>query len=74
MQSSDAYSGMVDAATRIVKDEGPLAFYKGQPRSLRCPRCRLDPFDAGTALPLVGIGACVSLQFGFLEAFKRLFR
>ncbi|EGG02005.1 uncharacterized protein MELLADRAFT_72874 [Melampsora larici-populina 98AG31] len=31
-------------------------------------------FYKGTTLPLIGIGACVSLQFGFLEAFKRSFR
>ncbi|KAG0139597.1 hypothetical protein CROQUDRAFT_726517 [Cronartium quercuum f. sp. fusiforme G11] len=31
-------------------------------------------FYKGTALPLMGIGACVSLQFVCLEAFKRSFR
>jgi hypothetical protein len=25
-------------------------------------------------MPLVGIGVCVSLQFGFLQSFKRSFR
>ncbi|KAM0789627.1 hypothetical protein ACM66B_000432 [Microbotryomycetes sp. NB124-2] len=55
LQSSDAYSGAGNCATRILREEGPLAFYKG------------------TAMPLVGIGACVSLQFGFLQAAKRHF-
>ncbi|KAK4054096.1 Mitochondrial carrier protein ymc2 [Microbotryomycetes sp. JL201] len=44
LQSSDTYSGAGNCATRIFKEEGPLAFYKG------------------TAMPLVGIGACVRLQ------------
>lgn len=30
-------------------------------------------FYKGTAMPLVGIGACVSLQFAFLQAGKRFF-
>ena len=29
LQSSDAYSGALDCARSIVKNEGPLAFYKG---------------------------------------------
>jgi solute carrier family 25 carnitine/acylcarnitine transporter 20/29 len=29
LQSSDAYKGALDCATKIVKQEGPLAFYKG---------------------------------------------
>lgn len=29
LQSGDKYKGMVDCGTRILKDEGPLAFYKG---------------------------------------------
>lgn len=49
------YTGMVDCATRIVKHEGPLAFYKG------------------TLTPLLGVGACVSIQFGVVEALKRAF-
>ncbi|KAH8917447.1 mitochondrial carrier [Atractiella rhizophila] len=55
LQSSNAYSSALQCTTSILKNEGPLAFYKG------------------TAMPLVGIGACVSLQFGCLEALKRLF-
>jgi len=47
------YSGMLDCASGILKNEGPLAFYKG------------------TVSPLVGIGVCVSIQFGVLEACKR---
>ncbi|PLW13083.1 hypothetical protein PCANC_05731 [Puccinia coronata f. sp. avenae] len=31
-------------------------------------------FYKGTALPLIGIGACVSIQFGCLEASKRAFK
>ena len=49
------YTGMLDCATRIVKNEGPLAFYKG------------------TLTPLLGVGACVSIQFGVVEALKRSF-
>ena len=49
------YTGMVDCATRIVRNEGPLAFYKG------------------TLTPLLGVGACVSIQFGVVEALKRRF-
>jgi len=56
LQSSDAYSGSLNAVTRIASEEGLLAFYKG------------------TLMPLMGIGVCVSLQFGFLEASKRAFR
>ncbi|GAA5861157.1 hypothetical protein JCM1840_003098 [Sporobolomyces johnsonii] len=55
LQSSNAYSGAVDCAKQLVKNEGPLAFYKG------------------TTMPLVGIGACVSLQFAGLQAAKRFF-
>lgn len=46
---------MVHCATGIMKNEGPLAFYKG------------------TLTPLLGIGVCVSIQFGVLEASKRYF-
>ncbi|RXW16049.1 hypothetical protein EST38_g9801 [Candolleomyces aberdarensis] len=49
------YSGMVHCAGGILKNEGPLAFYKG------------------TLTPLLGIGVCVSIQFGALEYAKRLF-
>ncbi|OBZ70977.1 putative mitochondrial carrier C4G9.20c [Grifola frondosa] len=49
------YSGMLHCAGGILKNEGPLAFYKG------------------TLTPLLGIGACVSIQFGALEYTKRYF-
>ncbi|KAK4703413.1 hypothetical protein P7C70_g2811, partial [Phenoliferia sp. Uapishka_3] len=55
LQSSDNYKGTMDCATRILREEGPTAFYKG------------------TIMPLVGIGACVSLQFAGLQAGKRAF-
>ncbi|KAH9255016.1 hypothetical protein BASA81_006961 [Batrachochytrium salamandrivorans] len=49
-----SYTGVVDCASKTLKNEGLLGFYKG------------------TLTPLVGIGACVSIQFGALEAMKRL--
>ncbi|KAF9818135.1 hypothetical protein IEO21_02977 [Rhodonia placenta] len=49
------YSGMLHCAGGILKNEGPLAFYKG------------------TLTPLLGIGICVSIQFGALEWTKRFF-
>ncbi|PVG02470.1 putative YMC1-protein of the mitochondrial carrier family [Serendipita vermifera] len=49
------YSGMMQCAGGILKNEGPLAFYKG------------------TLTPLLGVGACVSIQFGALEYMKRVF-
>ncbi|KAJ7028511.1 mitochondrial carrier domain-containing protein [Mycena alexandri] len=57
MQTSakGTYSGMVHCATGILRNEGPLAFYKG------------------TLTPLLGIGVCVSIQFGALEYTKRIF-
>ncbi|KAJ3576777.1 hypothetical protein NP233_g191 [Leucocoprinus birnbaumii] len=57
MQTSakGTYSGMMHCAGGILKNEGPLAFYKG------------------TLTPLLGIGVCVSIQFGALEYTKRFF-
>jgi len=57
MQTSakGTYRGMLDCAGGILKNEGPLAFYKG------------------TLSPLLGIGLCVSIQFGVLEYTKRFF-
>lgn len=57
MQTSakGTYSGMLHCAGGILKNEGPLAFYKG------------------TLTPLLGIGVCVSIQFGVLEYAKRIF-
>ncbi|KAF8541927.1 mitochondrial carrier protein [Trichophaea hybrida] len=55
LQTTSKYSNALDAATKIYKHEGPLAFYKG------------------TLTPLIGIGACVSVQFGaFHEARRRI--
>ncbi|KAG2367125.1 hypothetical protein BDR07DRAFT_1469714 [Suillus spraguei] len=50
MQTSakGTYSGMLHCAGGILKNVGPLAFYKG------------------TLTPLLGIGVCVSIQFGML--------
>jgi solute carrier family 25 (mitochondrial carnitine/acylcarnitine transporter), member 20/29 len=55
LQSSNAYSGMGDCATRIAKEEGMSAFYKG------------------TLMPFCCVGACVALQFAFLQSGKRYF-
>ncbi|EJT48906.1 hypothetical protein A1Q2_08033 [Trichosporon asahii var. asahii CBS 8904] len=49
-----AYTSPLDCASKILKADGPLGFYKG------------------TLTPLLGIGACVSIQFGALEWAKRL--
>lgn len=55
LQTTTKYSGAVDCATQILKNEGPAAFYKG------------------TLTPLIGIGACVSVQFGAFNYAKRAF-
>ncbi|KAG7098285.1 hypothetical protein E1B28_000248 [Marasmius oreades] len=57
MQTSakGTYNGMMHCAGGILKNEGPLAFYKG------------------TLTPLLGIGVCVSIQFGVIEYMKRFF-
>ncbi|KAI9885233.1 MAG: 37S ribosomal protein, mitochondrial [Watsoniomyces obsoletus] len=55
LQTSDQYRNALECATRIAKDEGPLAFYKG------------------TLTPLIGIGACVSVQFGAFHESRRRF-
>ncbi|KAE8364070.1 mitochondrial carrier domain-containing protein [Aspergillus caelatus] len=55
LQTTTQYAGALDCASKILKNEGPAAFYKG------------------TLTPLIGIGACVSVQFGaFHEARRRL--
>jgi len=53
--SKGTYTGMMHCATGILRNEGPLAFYKG------------------TLTPLLGIGVCVSIQFGALESTKRFY-
>ncbi|OKL59107.1 hypothetical protein UA08_05600 [Talaromyces atroroseus] len=55
LQTTSQYSGALDCATKIFKNEGPLAFYKG------------------TLTPLIGIGACVSVQFGAFHQARRYF-
>ncbi|MCJ1291567.1 hypothetical protein MMC34_003112 [Xylographa carneopallida] len=55
LQTSSQYPNALDCATKIFKDEGPAAFYKG------------------TLTPLVGIGACVSIQFGAFHWARRRF-
>lgn len=51
--ASGKYSGPLDVVKKLVKEEGPRAFYKG------------------TLTPLVGVGACVSIQFAVNEYMKR---
>ena len=46
LQTTTQHSTAFDCASKILQNEGPLAFYKG------------------TLTPLIGIGACVSVQFG----------
>jgi solute carrier family 25 carnitine/acylcarnitine transporter 20/29 len=55
LQTTSDYKGAADAATQILKKEGPSAFYKG------------------TLTPLIGIGACVSVQFGAYNYARRAF-
>jgi solute carrier family 25 carnitine/acylcarnitine transporter 20/29 len=55
LQTTNEYKGALDCASRILKNEGAAAFYKG------------------TLTPLIGIGACVSVQFGAFNYAKRAF-
>lgn len=55
LQTSTTPTTAIDVVKKLIKNEGPLAFYKG------------------TLTPLVGVGACVSIQFGVNEAMKRFF-
>ncbi|KAH0002445.1 hypothetical protein KCU78_g14356, partial [Aureobasidium melanogenum] len=55
LQTTSQYSGAADAASKILKNEGATAFYKG------------------TLTPLIGIGACVSVQFGAFHYARRSF-
>lgn len=52
---SGTYNGVLDCISHILRDEGPMAFYKG------------------TTMPLIGVGACVSIQFGVVQWSKRVF-
>ncbi|EMC99985.1 hypothetical protein BAUCODRAFT_358985 [Baudoinia panamericana UAMH 10762] len=55
LQTTSQYTGALDAVTKILANEGALAFYKG------------------TTTPLIGIGACVSVQFGAFNYARRAF-
>jgi solute carrier family 25 carnitine/acylcarnitine transporter 20/29 len=55
LQTTQQYTGALDAATQIYRNEGAAAFYKG------------------TLTPLIGIGACVSVQFGGFHYARRAF-
>jgi len=55
LQTSSKYPNAMSCASSILKNEGPLAFYKG------------------TLTPLIGIGACVSVQFGAFHYARRAF-
>lgn len=61
---------MVHCAGGILKNEGPLAFYKVR-SALNEIKRPLTHFQ-GTLTPLLGIGLCVSIQFGALEYAKRV--
>jgi solute carrier family 25 (mitochondrial carnitine/acylcarnitine transporter), member 20/29 len=79
MQTSakGTYSGMLHCAGGILKNEGPLAFYKVSINIHVLHFLPLfsshDRHDEGTVPPLLGIGLCVSIQFGALEWSKRIF-
>src|SRR6266516_3472948 len=55
LQTTSKYPSALSCASSILKNEGPLAFYKG------------------TLTPLIGIGACVSVQFGAFHYARRVF-
>lgn len=55
LQTTSRYTGALDCATQILRNEGAASFYKG------------------TLTPLVGIGACVSVQFGGFHYARRYF-
>ncbi|CAL9730282.1 mitochondrial glycine transporter Ymc1p [Monosporozyma unispora] len=56
LQTSTTPTTASTVVKNLLKNEGPMGFYKG------------------TLTPLIGVGACVSLQFGVNEAMKRFFR
>ncbi len=64
---------MLQCAGGILKNEGPLAFYKVGASLLMLHLYSYNDTTQGTVSPLVGIGACVSIQFGALEYTKRMF-
>lgn len=53
--SPNPQTSPIEVIRSLLKNEGPMAFYKG------------------TLLPLIGIGACVSIQFSVNEYMKRVF-
>ncbi|KAF2155133.1 mitochondrial carrier [Myriangium duriaei CBS 260.36] len=55
LQTTTTYTGALDCATQILRNEGAASFYKG------------------TLTPLIGIGACVSVQFGGFHYARRYF-
>lgn len=55
LQTTTTYPSALSCASSILRNEGPLAFYKG------------------TLTPLIGIGACVSVQFGGFHYARRAF-
>lgn len=63
---------MLHCAGGILKNEGPLAFYKVGIPCHDMNLC-LAKISQGTLTPLLGIGLCVSIQFGALEYTKRFF-
>lgn len=60
-QPKDAkiYNGILDCLTKIIKNEGPLALYKGKNKHI-----------LGTLTPLIGVGILGSVRFGLFENFK----
>lgn len=56
IQTSATPTTAVEVVTKLLRDEGALALYKG------------------TLAPLLGLGACVSCQFGVNEMMKRQLR
>lgn len=55
LQTTTTYPSALACASSILRNEGPLSFYKG------------------TLTPLIGIGACVSVQFGGFHYARRAF-
>lgn len=55
LQTSKTKIGVVEVVQNLLRNEGPLAFYKGM------------------LTPLLGVGVCVSVQFGVNESMKRFF-
>ncbi|CAH0045887.1 unnamed protein product [Clonostachys solani] len=69
-----AYGGQASTVARnVLRKEGPLAFYKVMRTSMISNKQRLAlTGHKGTLTPLVGVGACVSIQFGGFHYFRSL--